>query len=203
MSKLLRFVIAAITTVTLHQNISAQSVSINTTGAVASPSAMLDVTSTTKGVLVPRMDKTAKNAIATPANGLLVYQTGPDSIGFHYYDQPNTKWVFINASGFATDTLAWKTKGNTGLTDTSSFFGNIDNVPLNFRQNNTKAGRIDNIKGNVFFGNAAGNDTAVGYVNIGNNAGAATNNNFPGVNIGSNAGRLANAGNANSVNIGV
>ncbi len=43
----------------------------------------------------------------------------------------------------------------------------------------------------------------VSYVNIGNNAGAAINNNFPGVNIGSNAGRLANAVNANSVNIGV
>ncbi len=106
------------------------------------------------------MDKTAKNLIGTPANGLLVYQTGPDSIGFHYYDLPNTQWVYINASGFATDTIAWKTTGNNGLADTSSFFGNIDNVPINFRQNNAKAGRIDNINGNVFFGNSAGNDTA-------------------------------------------
>ncbi|MBK7308883.1 MAG: hypothetical protein IPI88_18975 [Chitinophagaceae bacterium] len=52
------------------------------------------------------MDKTEKNAIATPANGLLVFQTGPDSIGFHYYDLPNTRWVFINTNGFATDTTA-------------------------------------------------------------------------------------------------
>lgn len=203
MTKLYRLALAICVATTLHFTASSQSLSINTTGAVADPSAILDVTSTTKGVLVTRMDKTQKNALAAPANGLLVYQTGPDSIGFHYYDLPNTRWVFINASGFATDTIAWKTRGNTGLADTSSFFGNIDNVPLNFRQNNTKAGRIDNINGNVFFGNNAGNDTAVGYVNIGNNAGAGINNGLPGVNIGSNAGRLSNAANANSVNIGV
>jgi trimeric autotransporter adhesin len=130
-----------------------------------------------------------------------VYQTGPDSIGFHYYDLPNTQWIYINASGFAVDTTAWKTTGNTGLVDSSSFFGNIDNVPLNFRQNNVKAGRIDNVSGNVFFGENAGNDTASAYVNIGRNAGAATNNTFSGVSIGSGAGRYTTG--ANSVNIGI
>ena len=53
---------------------------IQTTGAakfgssgVAAASAILDVSSTTKGFLPPRMTTTQKNAIATPASGLIVY----------------------------------------------------------------------------------------------------------------------------------
>jgi hypothetical protein len=38
-------------------------------------SAILDVTSTTKGLLFPRMTTTQKNAIATPAAGLVIYDT--------------------------------------------------------------------------------------------------------------------------------
>jgi hypothetical protein len=38
-------------------------------------SALLNVTSTTKGFLPPRMDTTQKNAIASPAAGLMVYDT--------------------------------------------------------------------------------------------------------------------------------
>jgi hypothetical protein len=70
----------------------AQSVAINTTGATANTSAILDVSSTSKGVLVPRMTKAQKNAIATPATGLLIYQGAPDSIGFHYYN--GSAWVW-------------------------------------------------------------------------------------------------------------
>lgn len=48
-------------------------------------SAILEVKSTTKGVLLPRMTAAQKNAIASPASGLLIYLT--DSIkGFYYYD---------------------------------------------------------------------------------------------------------------------
>jgi trimeric autotransporter adhesin len=193
MPTILRFVLAVCTVTTLHFSATSQSLGVNTTGNPAHATAILDVESSSKGVLVPRMTKAQKNAIASPANALLVYQSGPDSIGFHYYDLPTTSWVYLNPSGFATDSTAWKTAGNTGLVDSSSFFGNIDNVPLNFRQNNVKAGRVDNIRGNVFFGNQAGNDTATGYVNIGTLAGSMVNNSFSGVNIGSSAGRYTSA----------
>src|SRR6187200_1896312 len=59
------------------------------TGAAADPSSMLDVTSTTKGMLVPRMTAAQRIAIGTPANGLLVYQTDAP-IGFWYYN--GTSW---------------------------------------------------------------------------------------------------------------
>ena len=149
MTKILRSVIAIAMVVTLQQTATSQSLSVNTTGAVANASSILDVSSTTKGVLIPRMTKTEKNAIAAPATGLLIYQTLPDSIGFQYYN--GTVWVWLANGNALVDTINWKTHGNLGLTDTSSFFGNKDNVPLNFRQNNVKAGRIDNINGNVFF----------------------------------------------------
>jgi len=50
-------------------------VAINTSYASANASAQLDVASTTKGFLPPRMTTTQKNAIASPAAGLVVYDT--------------------------------------------------------------------------------------------------------------------------------
>ena len=46
-----------------------------TLGAAINTSAIFQVDSTTKGVLFPRMTTTQKNAIATPAAGLVVYDT--------------------------------------------------------------------------------------------------------------------------------
>ena len=54
-----------------------QSVSVNTTGNAADTSAMLDVTSTNKGFLMPRMTAAQRVAIVLPADGLLVFQTMP------------------------------------------------------------------------------------------------------------------------------
>ncbi len=59
------------------------------------PSAVMDLNSTSAGVLIPRMDETARDAITSPANGLLVFQedAGSEGIGFYYYDNPTAKWV--------------------------------------------------------------------------------------------------------------
>jgi len=46
------------------------------------PSAKLDVVSTTQGMLVPRLTTVQMNAIAAPANGLMIYNT--DSLCFFY-----------------------------------------------------------------------------------------------------------------------
>lgn len=47
-------------------------------------SAILDIVSTSKGMLAPRMTKSQRNAILTPATGLLIYQTN-STPGFYYY----------------------------------------------------------------------------------------------------------------------
>lgn len=72
------------------QTIYAQNVGINQTGSDPDNSAMLDVSATNKGVLVPRMSRAQKFLIPSPANGLLIYQTD-DSVGFWYYQQ--NQWV--------------------------------------------------------------------------------------------------------------
>ncbi|MCX6269241.1 MAG: hypothetical protein NTW16_18135, partial [Bacteroidetes bacterium] len=58
-------------------------VGINTDGSVPNNSAMLDVKSSNRGLLPPRMTHTEINAIVNPANGLIVYCTdcGTDGNG--------------------------------------------------------------------------------------------------------------------------
>ena len=51
----------------------AQSVGINADGSVANSSAMLDVSSTSKGFLLPRMTSTQRDAISSPATGLMIF----------------------------------------------------------------------------------------------------------------------------------
>lgn len=62
-------------------------------------SSLLDITSTSKGVLIPRMTKTQRDAIASPATGLLIYQTN-SSPGFYYYT--GAQWTPIAAKGANT-----------------------------------------------------------------------------------------------------
>lgn len=52
---------------------------------------ILDITSTTKGMLTPRMTTVQKNAITTPADGLMVYDT--DLKLFYYYSSGTSTWL--------------------------------------------------------------------------------------------------------------
>jgi hypothetical protein len=88
-----------------------QSVSVNNTGAAADSTAMLDVSSTTKGLLIPRMTAQQRTAIASPATGLLIYQTDGDA-GFYYYN--GAGWFLLVTSAANTDrqnTLIYTVKG--------------------------------------------------------------------------------------------
>ncbi|MHC0443295.1 hypothetical protein [Flavobacterium sp. 3-210] len=58
-------------------------------------SSVLDIVSTTQGILAPRMSTAQRIAIPTPAEGLLVYDT--DLKSFYYYSA--TAWVAINSDG--------------------------------------------------------------------------------------------------------
>ena len=64
-------------------------VAINTTGANPDPSAMLDVSATDKGMLIPRLSTAQRNAITTPATGLMVYDN--DTNSFWFFD--GTVWT--------------------------------------------------------------------------------------------------------------
>ncbi len=61
--------------ITLTIKVSVSQVSINTDGSQPAASSMLDVTSSNKGFLMPRMTFEQRNAIVSPAEGLMVFCT--------------------------------------------------------------------------------------------------------------------------------
>ncbi|PSR54639.1 hypothetical protein AHMF7605_14545 [Adhaeribacter arboris] len=69
----------------------AQNTGISDISRTPDVSAVLDVYSTSKGILVPRMTEAQRTAIASPATGLLVYQTDGTTPGFYYYT--GTTWT--------------------------------------------------------------------------------------------------------------
>ncbi len=71
-------------------------IAINNSGALPASSAILDVSSSSQGVLLPRMTSTQMNGINAPELGLMVYQTGNNG-GFKYYDGSN--WVSLSGGG--------------------------------------------------------------------------------------------------------
>jgi len=87
-------------------------------------SAALDITSQNAGLLTPRMTTTERDAIVSPEQGLLVYDT--DAKGFYGYT--GTKWTSVM---FAPQ---WSDKGNDITTD--NFIGTTDANAVNFRTNN-------------------------------------------------------------------
>jgi hypothetical protein len=91
--------IAIISLIVFHISTAlSQSIAINTDGTAPHASSMLDVKSTTKGLLLPRMSHAQRNAIASPAAGLIIYQT--DNIpGFYYYN--GGAWAPVSTGGAA------------------------------------------------------------------------------------------------------
>ncbi len=69
-------------------NICYAQVAINTTGSQPDASSQLDVSSSNKGILIPRMTTAGRNTITSPALGLLVFDT--DKGTFMFYD--GSKW---------------------------------------------------------------------------------------------------------------
>lgn len=164
----------------MYQNAGAQSLSVNTTGATAHPSAILDVSSTSKGLLIPRVSLTSINDVATiaaPATSLLVYNsnaaiTGGTGLGYYYFN--GTQWVKMTDASAPLNT--WSTSGNSGTTAGTHFIGTTDNVGLMFKVNGFQSGYLDVTNLNTGFGertligNTTGtNNAAFGYRSLFNN----------------------------------
>ena len=79
--------------VIVSYTLTAQGVAINTDGSTADPSAMLDVKSENKGMLIPRLLASQRSQISSPATGLMVYQTDGTE-GFYFYN--GTTWLCLN-----------------------------------------------------------------------------------------------------------
>jgi hypothetical protein len=111
-------------------------IAINASGAPADPKALLDLSSVTKGLLVPRMASLPGGALPS---GLVAFKTGGSS-GFYVYE--NGGWIPLLAGG----KHGWDLYGNT-LNDATytnpDFIGTTDSRPMYFRTNNLHRMRID------------------------------------------------------------
>lgn len=76
---------------------------------------------------------------------------------------PNEARTFIYTNGIwrptsTSSSTGWLLTGNAATVDGTNFLGTTDNVPLTFRVNNQRAGRIENVaSGNTLFGYQSGN----------------------------------------------
>lgn len=84
-----------------------QSVGINEDGSVPDPSALLDIKSTSKGMLIPRMTSAERTGILNPGEGLLVYDN--ETASFWFYKAAG--WTELITGGGA-GTNFWDTDGN-------------------------------------------------------------------------------------------
>lgn len=103
-------------------------------------SAVLDVVSTQRGLLIPRIALTSTTStspiVGTPANSLMVYNTatvGDVVPGFYYWDSTNTKWILI---------LTDNNIPTTATTSSVSGLGNIIVTPTTTGSNTDYAVEI-------------------------------------------------------------
>lgn len=136
-----------LTCVLFMMNSYGQQIAINEDGSLPSTGAILDIKSTNKGILIPRMSSAEREAII-PAKGLLVYDT---TINFFCY-HTGTTWRSL-ATAYSGG-YAWSLTGNTS--SDSNFLGTINNIPLKIKVNNLPSGLISPLNGHTFWGYNSG-----------------------------------------------
>ena len=152
-----------------------QGVSLNAVGAPADGSAMLDISSTSKGVLIPRMQTAERTAIPFPAQGLLVFDTDSRSLWFF-----SNGWNEI-ASGGGAFTLPYDGSGNepgklfsinnTHPAQSTAIYGKrMGGSGLGLSVSNAIWG--DNSDGNGVVGTSDSNNGIAGFSNSGAGASA-------------------------------
>jgi hypothetical protein len=116
------------------------------------PEGALDITSTTQGLIPPRVALTALNVSAPVVNpqggglaaGTLVWNTAtagviPNNVvpGMYYWE--GTRWISLAGSPGGLD---WSLSGNTGTNPATNYVGTTDNVPLILRANSIERIRM-------------------------------------------------------------
>ncbi len=158
MKKYLLLVFIITTNICVAQNVG---IGTNTPDA----SALLDIRSLSKGVLVPRMTIERRNTILNPAKGLLLFVVDDSSYYFNAGTPTIPEW-----QKFLTSNNVWNTTGNAGTDQASNFIGTTDNNDIVFKRNNVNAGRIGS--SNTRIGtNTLASETGFNNTIIGSNAG--------------------------------
>lgn len=108
------------------------------------PSAALEVYSTDKGLLIPRVTLTSSlsnpSPVTSPATGLLVFNSGANQpIGLYYWD--GSSWVSAGGSSGSSD--YWSLTGNSGTTVGTNFVGTTDAEDFALYSNNNERMRFN------------------------------------------------------------
>ena len=161
---------------------------IGTNPTTISPSALLELESPNKGILMPRVALTSTTditTIVTPANALTVFNTAtagatPDNVlpGYYYYSTIDAKWVRL----LTGQSLGWNITGNAGTDASTNFLGTTDEQSLVFKVNGIQAGLLEGAVGiashrrNTSFGvtalnpaNTGNGNTATGFQSMNKN----------------------------------
>lgn len=156
-------------------------VAINTTGNPANGSAMLDITSTTRGLLIPRMTQSERNSIPVSAStdGLIVYQTD-NQYGFYYYSAFTSSWSLISpASGngnYIFNQIAQQPSSNfnisgAGVIGTTFNVGGLSTLTgVTNTGALTSSGGVISLNNNSNFAANINTGTSTGNVTIGNSS---------------------------------
>ena len=198
MKRILSFIIFIV----LVSQLCAQNVAINNDGSAPNGSAILDIKSSSKGVLIPRINLLTDSDIVTVPNprlSLLVYNSNnalPDGDGYYYWN--GNKWTKL-ATRINLANLTWNVGGNSNTNANTDFIGTLDSRPLVFKTNNILSGKIEPGPNNVFFGQSAGLNISTGTNNsfFGHEAGTAVMIGSDNVFVGHLAGNSNGWGNAN------
>ena len=118
------------------------------------PSSILDIVSSEKGILIPRVSLTADLAspspVTAPATGLLVFNSGNDQpAGFYYWT--GTEWEALSANGQQQD--SWLTTGNNLINADIQYLGTNDSADLVLRTVAMERLRV-NDRGQVLVGSS-------------------------------------------------
>ena len=181
-----------ISTAQLNSNIQMPT-SINTDGSDPDNSAMLDIKSTTKGILIPRMTEAEMKMIASPVEGLLIFNTDEQAFFFH----KNGGWSELGKEPDVPTVLA-DNDDDTKIQVEESSDEDVIRLDLGgteklvFQNNADGRARLEftNNGFNVLIGEASGSNITTGIANtfIGDEAGknniSGTSNTFVGANAG-------------------
>jgi len=181
--------------------LTSQNITITDDGTyTAHNSAMLDVKSLTKGLLIPRMTETERDAITSPATGLLVFVT--DDNNFYYYDGSSWKQFSGGSDG------DWTVSGNDMYSAVSGNVGIGSSAPLEKLEVNGNIRFRQGADRSLFVGESSTGIAHNGFdltVNAGNAGGYIWGPGpYPGGELflrGGNAGGILNAGKGGNVNI--
>lgn len=107
---MLRIYICVLTLSGFVQTAFGQGISINNDGATPDASAILDLQSTSWGFLTPRMTAAQREAISSPAEGLMVYDTNFSS----YFKYCDGQWRAVNNTSQGTTSVDVPANPNIG-----------------------------------------------------------------------------------------